>query len=127
MNQVIAEKAIMTVIAVESSSESTIQPDERFNHYQSTPDLNVDETEQSEAGSVFTYDDGPDEDDDDEYNTEDESSTPDAINGIPFQKLDTPSQNVRSHRSTHQSQQFSDGQTYSQFERCSLVTSTQDL
>lgn len=127
MNQAIAEKAIVTVIAIDSSSESIIQPDERFNHYQSTPDLNVDESEQSEAGSVFTYDDGPDEDDEDEYTTEDETSQLDAINGIRFQKLDTPSQNVRSRPSTQQSQQFSDGQTYSQFERCSLVTSTQDM
>lgn len=123
-NKANAKQSIVTTIEVECSSDSIYLEDGRFNQLQMTPDVNINEAEQSEQGTEFAYDDGADDDYDDEYTTEDELSPPTEIR---FQKLDTPSQNLRSRRSTCQSQNYSEGQTYSQFERCPLVTSTQDL
>lgn len=129
--EVIEESVIVESIVVSQSSQShsnsRLGTEKRFNHI-SPSDISIDEAEPSEPESVASYYEETDNEIIVYADTSDDESYPSVeFSKIFFKGVNTPGTSTQSSRSKQQSQSQSELQTYSQFERDGVVTSTQDF
>lgn len=129
--QVLEESLIVEAVVVSQSSEShsdSVAGEKRFNHYVSPSEIAIDEPEPSESESIASYYEETVEDDIVYADSSDDESYPSIdINRFRLKGMNTPGISTQSSRSKQQRQSQSEAQTYSQFERDGIVTSTQDF